>query len=493
MEVALLVKDLQQAKELSLALRHWGLVAAVFKTLDDFWAQSLVKSFDLLIADVALMSSGEKRLIDHPHLSSQQLHCAFYYDQDCLPLLQSTLEFPHMGLVKKSPSDRHYKEELRAILHRVEKFIELKDENKSLIQERNQWENRNEESWKKLRTSQKFHEASILAKEWLLFLEKKLPQMGMAKALGALLEERLEIKNYMLLELSENRQKIISVETKGAKFCHIPSLWPAGSCQQGMDSATMTMIAQVGAEVIGPKAIGLFLKGPMVRPSLALVFETDVSIPEQWPWDEVQLALEGLYCRYCLLQTNSSLEVQKVNLKNEQTSWLQTWEMADFLEAAFEDEKAYEQHMLLNIDFTSLVKLIELRPRERFCWKAMAYDMKDKLKHLVGAKSYFTFYSLEHLVLVVELEKSERRNQIFNAVKDFSKNYPYYRFFENPDALLAKDIDVKVRTSQLSLAAYRKLMKETQLQTHAQDNSLGNDVTKNSYTKHLPVRNEVEL
>ena len=60
---------------------------------------------------------------------------------------------------------------------------------------------------------------------------------------------------------------------------------------------------------------------------------------------------------------------------------------------------------------------------------------------------------IEHVGLLLEEEQSEF---IFEELKTYAKRYPYWRYFEDTEILLAKDVSPEIRMIPLSLEEYNE-------------------------------------
>ena len=69
-EVALLMDDISEAKEVSDTLRDLGIYAHFYDNLDDYWVAASTESPDLTIVDIKKMSSGKILFKNHPKVDS---------------------------------------------------------------------------------------------------------------------------------------------------------------------------------------------------------------------------------------------------------------------------------------------------------------------------------------------------------------------------------------------------------------------------------------
>ena len=129
LSVALLLSDLNEVKEISAVFRKLGIIPHFYEDLKTFWTGTLERIPSLCIVDVKKMSDGEFALHDHPAVKSEKLPIVFFYTKNTEPLLVSTNDFFHLGLLKKT---EHYESSLKAILKRLNHFMILQIDNQKL-------------------------------------------------------------------------------------------------------------------------------------------------------------------------------------------------------------------------------------------------------------------------------------------------------------------------------------------------------------------------
>ena len=136
LSVALLLSDLNEVKEISTVFKKLGIIPHFYEDLKTFWTGTLDRTPSLCIVDVKKMSEGEFALHDHPLVKAEKLPLVFYYTHNTEPLLVSTFDFFHLGLLKKSEQGALpgavYDTQLRSILKRLNHLIGLEKENHNL-------------------------------------------------------------------------------------------------------------------------------------------------------------------------------------------------------------------------------------------------------------------------------------------------------------------------------------------------------------------------
>ncbi len=454
MEVSLLMADLKEAQELGRCFRSLGIVPAVYEDLDLFWKDCLKRTPELALVDVRLMVAGEKRLIDHPKVRSDELSLAFYYDQAFLPLVPSTREFAHLGLIQKAPGADYYSPQLHPILMRANQRLAWAKRLQQARQEAQEWESKavgqiqaSQEARREARTLE-------LLKGWVQELESSCQRMSMTEALGALLEARPEFTSYMLLEVAPNGQRLISAALDGPKHHKVPSLWPGSSCEKGMDAYARNLIIQVGIEVLGDAAVPLFLNGGGDNPSLALVVAiSDGGIPMDMDWTLFESAVGGILARQLLRQRPSASAA-----KSETTGLISPWELMARLDSAFfQGEGKDKEPQLFDLDLSELVAMIRSLAGQRFYWRELIRDFSDKLLRQLPEGTVACAYGVERIAVLLPHASPAGNSAILKLLKEFTARYPFYRFFESPDTALVREVPVRVRCVPASTEAYQRL------------------------------------
>ena len=131
-EVALLIEDIQEAKEVSDALRNMGIYAHYYNNLDEFWVAANAETPDFLLVDVKRMSQGNLLFKNHPKVKSGALKFGFFYTKSSKILVNSTFGMGHYGLVT---SELDLTGQLNSVLEKIDREIKS-DLEKKKLQER---------------------------------------------------------------------------------------------------------------------------------------------------------------------------------------------------------------------------------------------------------------------------------------------------------------------------------------------------------------------
>ena len=138
-EVALLIEDIHEAKEVSDALRELGIYAHYYSDLDEFWVAANAETPEFLIIDVKRMSQGSLLFKNHPKVKNNTLRFSFYYSKSSQILVNSTFGLSHYGLIT---SELDMVGQIRSVLTKRGQEIEALQEKQKLEQRIERLQNR---------------------------------------------------------------------------------------------------------------------------------------------------------------------------------------------------------------------------------------------------------------------------------------------------------------------------------------------------------------
>jgi hypothetical protein len=215
LSVALLLSDLNEVKEISAVFKKLGIIPHFYEDLKTFWSGTVERIPSLCIVDVKKMSEGEFVLRDHPAVKAEKLPLIFFYTKNTEPLLVSTNDFFHLGLLKKTED---YESSLRAILKRLNHFLRLESENQALKADKFGMS----ETIEKLKYEQlamvQTDQYQSMVKSVCIQLEELRGESDFFRAVERVFQGIDEISEFAMLELSFNGQKLISPISHVQKF-----------------------------------------------------------------------------------------------------------------------------------------------------------------------------------------------------------------------------------------------------------------------------------
>ena len=305
LSIALLMEDISEAKEISDILRKTGVLPFIYQDLKTFWFETLEKIPSLCIVDVKMMTNGELLLKNHPYIKNEQLPLAFYHRKETEPLLYSTYEIFNFGTVNKEQS---LKGQLKSLLRRFNKMRSAEEEKLNLGIENKKLSNqvgRIVASHEKGRENE-FYDQLLKSIVGRFEIQKKAEDFY--SAAEVVLSSVKEIKQFSILELSHNGQKLVSPKLFHSKFCHVPSLWLGQTSNNGIEFFAQNMASQVVLDLMGGDIMSLNIRDRDDNPKLIIFVKVeDQDFLTNFDWELLERYLSGYLCHF-LWKQDSFLE-----------------------------------------------------------------------------------------------------------------------------------------------------------------------------------------
>lgn len=223
LEVAILLEDLNEAKELTQVLRKAQVFPHFYSDLKSFWEGTLTQVPALAIIDVAMMGDDERHLLDHPLIKSEELLMALFYRKEHAALLSQVQDVFTLGQI---PMMADYSVPLRPILKRANKILALERRNHKFSIERDKNQAQLVSVLEGLEArKEKIHYYNSF-KNW----EKRADDTAKVSAdfydfLTRFLGSWESMTKMGVMELNPTNQKLISPPIEGHKYFKIPSIW----------------------------------------------------------------------------------------------------------------------------------------------------------------------------------------------------------------------------------------------------------------------------
>ena len=470
LSVALLLSDLKEVKEISAVFRKLGIIPHFYEDLKTFWIGTLERIPSLCIVDVKKMSEGDLVLCDHPAVKSEQLPLVFFYSKNTEPLLVSTNEFFHLGLLKKTED---YENSLRVILKRVNHFIFLAHENQKLKSEKFKMIETIDQLKLEVLTEKQTDQYRSMVNSVCTQLEELRGESDFFKALEKVFQGIDEISEFSMFELSFNGQKLISPLSHVQKFRAIPSLWLGQTCLKGIDLFAQNMATQVAVDTMGGDLVSLLIKGNFQRPDKIMFIKAKNELfYNNFDWNMLEAYLNGFYASFRNKLDSNPTSEKKISSSFEAMSFLDEYLFGKNI-IENEDTKFFKKldYRLVNVDLTTLVDNILKKSGNRFYWSKFEKEFVNKLE--IQSRTDFRTFELgvNNISFLVE---SRHFDSFFDEVKDFASKFSYWKYFEDSEGVLAQIITPKVSMIPLSAYAYLKAIHTssvTSLETHLITNS----------------------
>jgi len=486
LDVAILLSDMDEVKALSYVFKKIGVAPYYYRTLSEFWAGTLEKVPTLAIVDVKLMSEGKLILQDHPLMHSGRLPLVFFYSEESRPLLTSTVNYNHFGVVKRQA---HYEAPLKSILKRVNQSLALEnevsrtkiewDKSKSRVVDlQNQLEQIREQAhyWNEL-------------KRICFSLEKERDSRHFQTSLANIFKNWAGVSRFSVLELSATGNKLISPPIPQEKYLAFPSLWLGERSREGIGFVAQNLANQVAVDLMGGALVSLLIKGRFSEPELMVFVETNDEYLMQFDWEYLEAFLSGLY---------SSMLVNEFQIRAGGINGIQIHAdkkiltMAELFSVA--DECFYQLDELgnhssvamgrcfLGMHLDGLSQVIKKYPGNRFLWARFASDFSLRLNQLSCA-SHLRICQASPTDFVIVHDRAELKEEIFQELKLMAARFSYWRYFENSDQVFTLTFNAVIRFLPASAEAIQLFLSNPQTSYISSERSLNQDNSVNLVAK----------
>lgn len=444
LSVALLMEDMQEAKELSRVFKKMEIHPYVYTDLRSFWQGTLERLPSLSIVDVKLSSQSGLFLKDHPYLKTEQMPLAFYLSEQNKPLLHSVYEIFHLGVIRKGES---YLGQVKSTLKRLNKMISLEETTQSesfKTKKFDQQISRLIEQNESLKEKSYYHR---LLNSYCQRFEMRDAE-DFFSACAQSLQSFKEVQEFAFLELSSNKQKLISPELNESKYRKIPALWLGQTCADGIELFAQNMASQVGVDLMGGELMSLSIKGAKENPEAMLFIRVEeTQMLNFFEWDALERFLSGLYSTYQLRNSRSVTGPGR---------WLSAWDLMSIIDEQLYENKEADGPQLINVEFSSLVNRIQEK-NERFYWKNFFEDFINRLNAHVSEDFQVSPFGVDVLSFLVPKKEAD---SFFIQLKNYAARYPYWKYFANSDVALAQSLKPVVRMVPFSSRGYLKSIEQ---------------------------------
>lgn len=461
LSIALLMEDINEAKELSDILRKTGVLPHIYQDLKTFWYESLEKIPSLCIVDVKMMTDGELLLKNHPYVKNDQLPLSFFYRKETEPLLYSTYEIFNFGTISKELS---LKGQIKSLLRRFnnmkaseEESMNLSIENKKLSSQVGRIVASHERG-----RENEFYDQLLKSIVGRFEVQKKADDFY--HACEVVLASVKEIKQFSILELSHNGQKLHSPKLFHSKFCHVPSLWLGQTSNKGIEFFAQNMASQVVLDMMGGDIMTLNVRDREENPRLIIFAKVeDQDFLTGFDWEFLERYLNGYLC-YFNWKNDAFLE-------KDEMVW-NPWQLFSKLDQVRfgkintdpevnEVNKWEDEYTLLNIDFSNLIDLAREKKLVRFYWNQFFQEFLSRLVNQKKIDAKICPMGVQHMALMVRTEDAMKT---MNDVKAFVLRYPYWRYFEDVDIVLSRNMKPEVKMIPLSKDAYMNYLESLEVE-----------------------------
>lgn len=442
--VAILIEDLKMARDISAIFRKVGIVPSIFTDLKEFWERALNSLPSLCLVHVELMSDGQVSLAHHPCVKSAELPVAFLYDAQSSPLLHSTFEVFNLGLINL---DFRLSGQIKSLLKRFNylsktemKATNLKILNKKLDHQLNAL---NKELQDKNKKEFFINQLNNMINS---LTELKLESNFYAN-LASVLDSNSDISTYSFYIPSAGGHKLISPQVSGKKMKTLPSLWLESPNENEIDNIAMELSLQTACDILGGELIQLNIKDKNNNVVLLMYIKT---VTEEYfqlfPWIELETYLSA----YLSYFENDS----KSNRNKMQISFFDFIHLLD--DNFYTQEFNANEDLFIVIDFKVLIESTDQLVQSRFFWGQFYREIMLRIEKVLTMKCNISNYGNRFITILVEEENSE---SCFEVLKKVTQSFPYWKYFEDSDLVLGKELNPIVRFIPTSYEAFKLYLK----------------------------------
>ncbi|MBT7610629.1 MAG: hypothetical protein HN576_12795 [Bacteriovoracaceae bacterium] len=451
LSVALLLSDIEDCKNVSEVFREMGIIPHYYETLKDFWKGALSQMPSLAIVDVKLMSEGDRLLRNHPFVKTDQLPLCFFYNNENAPLVYSTFEMLNYGLIKKETNLRG---QIKSALRRFNHSLEVNAKEKDFEIQSHKMER---QVTTLISASEKLKEEDYyrnFLESVTSRFENKRNARDFNEALSVVFDSVREIQAWSLLELSKNGQRLVSPVLQTSKFKSIPSLWLGQPCREGIQAFAQNLASQVGVELLGGELMSLMIKGKHDLPDVIILLRCEnESFLNQFNWDSLERYLSGLYSNFCLKETN--VEQTLGNIVNP-FELFQAMDRENFDDLAGEEESKH----LITVDFSEIIQFIRSKANIRFYWNDFFKDFLFRFGNQYKIDLKVSTFNIGHIGVLANNKENEK---IFRSLKAYVSRFPYWKYFEDIDIVMVREMPPKIKMIHYSSDAVLSMLDGQQL------------------------------
>lgn len=437
-QVAILVDDLSVASKFSNIFRKLGVIPHFYDDLKSFWYGTIDVVPALVVVDVLKMSAGELTFSEHPKVIAEELNIAFYHTQASLPLTYSTYNMLSLGTINGEGS---LEGQVKAILKRLNSKLEQSKNLSSLEDKLSESERKCTDALKVVDTNKEGHYMADL----LTSICEKLSNSNATDFVtrcDEVFNQFAFIENYTFLELDSGNKRLSSSKVNSEKYIEIPSLWIGETATSGIAHHAQNLATQVALEIYEGELMVLSISGQNANPDMLIYIGTnDEAMLNHFNWDFLENHLSGIFSRELLLNTVSEKAVE---------SDFNSWQLIDAVDSDFFRATESEELKLINVDFSALLDVIRNRPDVRFFWANFYEEFTSRFSLISQTPYRISSMGIRDLGVVYK----DDDGIFFDLLKDFANSFPYWRYFENSELTIGKDLRPSIRMIPVSSEAY---------------------------------------
>ena len=196
----------------------------------------------------------------------------------------------------------------------------------------------------------------------------------------------------------------------------------------------------LGGEIItiGPKMCAENL------PVFLIYLEVEPDICHGLDWNLLQLFLGGLYSRSLLRERDRSYK---------SSHFVSLWEFFDLLvvDGAIEEDPCH----ILVLEFHRLVKAVTHKGDSDFQWRRFYEEFTTRLDAKIKYDYFSSCLGRWGMAFFVS---GDQREALETLLKQFSQEFSYWKFFEDPDEILILNLDPQIKALSASQEEFFQYM-----------------------------------
>lgn len=423
-QIALLMDNISEAKEISDALREIGIYAHFYDSLDEYWVAANSDTPDLTIVDVKKMSSGTMLFKNHPKVKGNALCFAFYYKDETKVLINSTYGLNHYGYIRREIN----------LTGQIQSILKRRNEELHLVEQSIQLANRVDRLQK--RSQRLVHDAEISYnfENQYQALINITDRVGTAnskddylKNLSSVFSEWDACASYGIYQLTLNGQKLVSPKFIRPKYKQMPQLWLSKPCVKGIESYAIEMAEEVAFDSLEKMVRVVKIEGAYSDPDIIILAKFDEDRLQDFQWQLFEDNLSNAYRKQLLKEktqtTQSSHEID-------------VWESFSYLDDIhFHQSRA--AHKLFMIDFSNLLNAIKEKHSNRFYWKSFYADFNEELTSVLSGNYKKSQYGAQSIMLFLD---KTTMDVDYQRLKAFLNGFEFWRYFEDSSLMMTEEM-----------------------------------------------------
>lgn len=428
-QVAILMEDVADAKEISDGLREIGIFAHYYQDLDELWVSLNSYTPDLCIVDVKKMSQGTLLFKQHQKVKNNSLKFAFYYKDSTQMLLRSTYGLNHYGLIR---GELDLNDQLKSVLRRRNEELRLVEQNDTLEKRVERLKLRG------LRMTEQQEKINFSIKQSEC-LDRIVSQFGVVDSEEDFFKRTIhtfsewdECHDFGIYKLNSTNQKLVSPRARKLKYRNLPDLWLSSPCNSGINNYAIEMAYDVCYGLMDEELVALRVFGIEENPDVLIIGKFDKENTNKFNWRQLENKLNSEY-RRALARTN-----KQIDSKNHIDSLFETFQSLDDVQF----HKAETKHRSAIVDFSGLVSMVKQKHGNRFYWKAFAKEFTSELSDILSGDYRLSNYGVECFIVGIDKQFIETD---FHKLKAFVADFQFWRYFEDSSLIVSKDLSPEVR------------------------------------------------